>query len=488
MFDLDTKFDGILLRKFQCDALNATLSSIKTKNKANILMPIGTGKTIICLSIIKNMIKNNMGTKFVIIVDRVEICEQISNRIKHSEELSVYLSESHSVESDLTNNVEVLTIQKLSRNDDYATSVMNSIDTVILFDVNYNYSNTKKLLSRFDKKIIIGISNYIQSEESSSLDQNINPLFNEIDFKYSYHDAVIDGYFNDYTVVERVIYDLENHNNSLNTKLLEYLSKFLKTDYIKDVEVFENILKTKINADKDKDKLLDALNKNINTSLNINWIKSELDEFERLLYDNEYFNMISKQDKGPERVWQRFFEKNQWLFGAGLSLVCTESVIENKLEQIIQGPNFNMNGSRIDALLNKKGIINSLVLVEIKTHRTQLLHREKYRNSWRISDELSGAIAQAQNYVQTALNHFRIRTDLTDKDGNPIGKSVYLVQPKAYIVIGTLSEFSVGNEINEEKFASFELFRRQLVNPEIITFDELYNRLKYIAELKMIEE
>ena len=36
------------------------------------------------------------------------------------------------------------------------------------------------------------------------------------------------------------------------------------------------------------------------------------------------------------------------------------------------------------------------------------------------------------------------------------------------------------NGINEDKFSSFELFRRNMVNPEIITFDELYERTKNI--------
>ena len=38
---------------------------------------------------------------------------------------------------------------------------------------------------------------------------------------------------------------------------------------------------------------------------------------------------------------------------------------------------------------------------------------------------------------------------------------------------------SPGN--NEEKYSSFELFRRNIQNPEIITFDELYERATYIV-------
>ena len=36
--------------------------------------------------------------------------------------------------------------------------------------------------------------------------------------------------------------------------------------------------------------------------------------------------------------------------------------------------------------------------------------------------------------------------------------------------------------MNEDKFSSFELFRQNQTNPEIITFDELYERAKFIVK------
>jgi enolase len=45
-----------------------------------------------------------------------------------------------------------------------------------------------------------------------------------------------------------------------------------------------------------------------------------------------------------------------------------------------------------------------------------------------------------------------------------------------------LSEFEGAYGINEDKFSSFELFRKQINNTEIITFDELYERAKHIVK------
>jgi hypothetical protein len=36
--------------------------------------------------------------------------------------------------------------------------------------------------------------------------------------------------------------------------------------------------------------------------------------------------------------------------------------------------------------------------------------------------------------------------------------------------------------MNEDQYSSFQLFRDSLGKPKIITFDELYNRAKYIVE------
>jgi len=47
-------------------------------------------------------------------------------------------------------------------------------------------------------------------------------------------------------------------------------------------------------------------------------------------------------------------------------------------------------------------------------------------------------------------------------------------------VIGSLSEFLGEHGSNQEKIRSFELYRRNMASPEIITFDELYERAKFI--------
>jgi hypothetical protein len=58
---------------------------------------------------------------------------------------------------------------------------------------------------------------------------------------------------------------------------------------------------------------------------------------------------------------------------------------------------------------------------------------------------------------------------------------VFSYRPKSYLIIGNLSEFKTDLGINQEKYSSFELLRKNMISPEIITFDELYERAKFIV-------
>ncbi|WP_340571847.1 Shedu anti-phage system protein SduA domain-containing protein [Stenotrophomonas sp. G106K1] len=54
--------------------------------------------------------------------------------------------------------------------------------------------------------------------------------------------------------------------------------------------------------------------------------------------------------------------------------------------------------------------------------------------------------------------------------------------PRSVIVCGSLSEFVKEFGVNEDQFRSFELYRRHLFSPDVVTFDELYERAKLIVE------
>jgi len=212
----------------------------------------------------------------------------------------------------------------------------------------------------------------------------------------------------------------------------------------------------------------------------VGYRKRQLQAFERLLEDPEYFENVKTQKQcSNEAVWQQYFERNPWIFGYGLSYIQLSALDDKKLEQVVHGHTVSEHGKRVDALLRTRGVISSLCFVEVKTHKTALLQGQPYRQGcWAPSSELSGGVSQVQGTVALATESIRTKLSLNDGVGNPTGEEAFNYSPKSFLVVGSLQEFVGEHGVNQERYRSFELFRRNTVNPEIITFDELFERAK----------
>lgn len=216
----------------------------------------------------------------------------------------------------------------------------------------------------------------------------------------------------------------------------------------------------------------------------IGYRKKQLDVYGQLLSNPEYFERIRKRkDTSKEGLWQIFFEKNKWIFGYGLSYLFLSNLDEKKLEQVVRGHDVASFGKRVDALMKTKGLVSSLCFIEIKTHETPLLQKKPYRSGcWAPSQELTGAVAQIQGTVASAVKSLTQKISFCDEMGNPTGEEAYNYLPKSYLVIGSLGEFTNDHGVNEDQYRSFELYRKNIIAPEILTFDELYERTKYIVQ------
>ena len=212
--------------------------------------------------------------------------------------------------------------------------------------------------------------------------------------------------------------------------------------------------------------------------------KGQLDIFQKMLTNQGYFSaLIKKYDLSPERVWQKFFETNHWIFGYGLGYIFLSGLDDKKLEQVVQGYSLSSHGKRVDAVMKTNGILSNLCFVEIKTQNTKLLEDHPYRpGCYAPSKELAGAISQVQGSVVDATKTITDKLIVHDRDGNPTGEQIYNYKAKSFLIIGSMSEFTTENGTNEDKLRSFELLRKNTLSPEIITFDELYERARFIVE------
>lgn len=189
----------------------------------------------------------------------------------------------------------------------------------------------------------------------------------------------------------------------------------------------------------------------------------------------EFERMLGTSLKEPD--WQTYFESNPWVFGHGLNYVFLDKV-GDKLETRTTGAAHLQPGKTADALMRTRAEISQYVLIEIKRDATALLQIDKYRSGcWAVSAELSAAVTQAQKTTHDFARN-RFRDQLTDRDGNETGEIVYSIEPRSYLVVGNTEEL----QSNRDKIACFELFRRNIRSPEILTFDELYERTRCIVD------
>ena len=190
---------------------------------------------------------------------------------------------------------------------------------------------------------------------------------------------------------------------------------------------------------------------------------------------NEFEEMLGNSLK--EADWQAYFERNPWVFGHGLNYVFLDKV-GPKLETRTTGSAHGIPGKTADGLMQTRAEISQYVLIEIKRDATDLLQSDRYRSGcWAVSNELSAAVTQAQKTTHDFARN-RFRDFMLDKDGNETGEIVYSIQPCSYLVVGNMNELRG----NGDKIACFELYRRNVLSPEILTFDELYYRARCIVQ------
>ena len=178
-----------------------------------------------------------------------------------------------------------------------------------------------------------------------------------------------------------------------------------------------------------------------------------------------------------EPWWQEFFERNKWIFGYGLDYQI--------LRQDQTQPNYGgtavsgSGGQRGDYLASTAGEISFTVLVEIKTPETPLLqgNKEIRSGAWSLSKNLADALSQIQANVhawEIRGSELPANRDRLEKEG------IYTVHPKGIVVIGSLGQLAS----ERSKRETFQRFRRAIHGIEIMTFDELYSRARFIVDNK----
>ena len=186
------------------------------------------------------------------------------------------------------------------------------------------------------------------------------------------------------------------------------------------------------------------------------------------------FKVALEEQVAEEEWWQKFFEDNKWIFGYGLEYVILR--VEQAQAHVLGASVTGKDAQKAD-FLTSSGPAKFTVLVEIKTPQTPLLRGKVPIRSraWGLSNELTDALAQ----INANVEGWGIGQDsLENKQFMEDKSSRRTVKPKGIVVVGMLNTL----EQDRTKLETFELFRKGIHGVEIMTFDELHDRARYIVD------
>ncbi len=168
-----------------------------------------------------------------------------------------------------------------------------------------------------------------------------------------------------------------------------------------------------------------------------------------------------------EDFWQEFFEVNAWTISQVFSAPMV--ILEDKA--YLGGKEISNRGGTIVDFIFKNRLTKNTILVEIKTPMTPIIASE-YRGTYSLHGEFTGPVNQLLNYKDELQKSF-----YTLAHGEATSYSVF--NPRCLLVVGSLSN----ENIRGRKLKVFDLFRNDQRNVDIITYDELFEKVESLIKI-----
>ena len=188
----------------------------------------------------------------------------------------------------------------------------------------------------------------------------------------------------------------------------------------------------------------------------------ELVSLETLI--NKFEGMIEK--RFDEKHWQALFNENPFI----LSMIFGCPIIKVQDQASVGGRKISGDGEKITDFLVKNSMTNNTAIIEIKTPQ-ELLTGKEYRAS-----VYSPSVALAGSLNQVLDQKYRLQKNIASIKEESRIYDIETYSVHCALVIGKVPD-------NLDKQKSFEIFRRNSRDVEIITFDELLIKLKLLHNL-----
>lgn len=389
--------------------------------------------------------------------------------------------------------------------DQKCREVFKNKDEEIHYPIGYDggpkYKHTKRFVFRgFDGKLPVGVQK--AATRGLGFTKVLKPLMNYVEMTLSLNEIVIvksglpylsadrktltipeSSLRHLYTVFKNTLDKHKSENEQLAAEQLHFLlpkkmkkakGKYIKNSIASALATWQQSLGEF--SDKDKGAVRDLFDKlsltdgfltsstllKTKSRLDAKYIEDVIAQFRRLMARRTETSKLEKD-------WQAFLKKHSWMF----SYIFAFPIILLEDEAYVGGKNLSNKNGKVTDFIVKNDLTDNVAFVEIKTHKTELIKKgSAYRGTdvYAMSSDLSGAISQVLNQRDNFQKEFAVHKMKTKE-------SIETFNSKCVVLMGALSD------LNKEQHSTFELFRSNSKDVEILTFDELLSRFTKLKEL-----
>lgn len=389
--------------------------------------------------------------------------------------------------------------------------VFKKVDKIIHYPRGFDVEKKFKTIERFTflgfkGNLPVGIIKSVNY--GWGFTKTLNPFRYYIDEEFELTEVVIEKN-------GKVVIDLENQILYLNEKSLELLHKSFSTVYNKNRLEVDFVLKLRLSelfpsviekpqkryvanslatsldswgnsieefSEPDKKAISDLFDK---LAISTDFLSNESLAKTKVLIDVKYIQKILEKFKKLMEIitdsdrledqWQEFLRENNWIF----SSIFAQPVILFKREGYVGGKTINNENGKFSDFLIQNSLSDNISFLEIKTHKTSLISKYSYRGEdvFSASKNLSGGIVQVLNQRDNFQKEFYAFKVKDMKRKREKMRNYETINSKCVLLIGSTKD------LDEGQLYSFEMFRSNSRDVEIITFNELEQKIESLQQL-----
>ena len=281
-----------------------------------------------------------------------------------------------------------------------------------------------------------------------------------IGFLFAFKNLVdVDAFEEKYQVLQHDAYVIEFESKEQADKVKALVELFKKAN-LSDIEI-ETVLR-------------ETREKNLRT---FQWLMADGDHWKR--YQAKYRDQMTGE--GEEAVWHHFLKRHHWFLGLNVDIRFIRELIT---ESNVGIQNTEGRGSPYADFI---GMSDYTTLIELKTPNTDIFTQPRRKsaraNTWSFSNDFIDGISQCLGQ-KFDWDKFSKSKDLILEEQVLDQNEYRTIDPKAIFIIGDkkreLPQASREKDVLLKR-DTFQRFRRNSRNVEIITFDELYERAEFIV-------